>query len=94
MNVWKDGRICLNILNPNDGTWHGQWKPSITIKEILMAVQELLDNPNPSSPADPVIWRLFKTNRTAYVNDLTSRVMTRVAISNRGCVLYTCACIT
>ena len=32
MNVWASGRVCLNILNPNDGTWHGQWKPSITVK--------------------------------------------------------------
>ena len=53
MNVWADGRICLNLLNAADGTWHGQWSPSITIKQILLAIQELLDNPSACRAALP-----------------------------------------
>ena len=33
LNVWTSGRICLNLLNEPDGTWHGQWLSLIHISE-------------------------------------------------------------
>ena len=27
------------------------WRPSITVKQLLLGIQELLDTPNPNSPA-------------------------------------------
>ena len=65
LNVWTSGRICLNLLNEPDGTWHGQWSPSITIKQILCAIQELLDNPFPAG-ARPEVQTLYERNRPAY----------------------------
>lgn len=65
MNCWSSGRICLNLLNAADGTWHGQWSPSITIKQILMAIQELLANPFPAG-ARPDVEKLWRADRPAY----------------------------
>lgn len=45
-NVYPTGQICLSIIND-----YQDWKPSITIKQILVGIQELLDTPNLLSPA-------------------------------------------
>ena len=45
-NVYPSGTVCLSILNVEQ-----DWRPSITLKQILLGIQELLDNPNPNSPA-------------------------------------------
>ncbi len=45
-NVYPSGKICLSILNEGQ-----DWKPSITLKQIVLGIQELLDNPNPNSSA-------------------------------------------
>ena len=45
-NIYPSGTVCLSILNEDEG-----WRPSITVKQILLGIQELLDNPNPMSPA-------------------------------------------
>ena len=42
------------------------WKPAITIKQILLGVQDLLDEPNPDSPAQAEAYNLFKKDRAAY----------------------------
>lgn len=44
-NVFDDGSICLSIIG-------NQWKPSITLKEIVLGVQELLVTPNEKDPAN------------------------------------------
>jgi ubiquitin-conjugating enzyme E2 I len=62
----SSGQFCLNILNPDDGTWHGQWRPTTTIREILLAIQTLLDNPNPKSPSvghGQTVHRVYMSNR-------------------------------
>lgn len=60
-NVYPSGTVCLSILNEEEG-----WKPAITIKEILLGIQSLLDEPNPESPAQADAFNLFKKDRTAY----------------------------
>ncbi|MED6225501.1 SUMO-conjugating enzyme sce1 [Stylosanthes scabra] len=45
-NVFSGGEVCLSILN-DDG-----WKPSITMKQILLGIQDLLNQPNPSDAAN------------------------------------------
>ena len=45
-NVYPSGTICLSILNEEEG-----WRPAITIKQMLLGIQDLLDTPNPNSPA-------------------------------------------
>lgn len=43
-------QVCLSIIN--DGEVDAAWAPSITIKEILRGIQDLLDCPNLKSPAN------------------------------------------
>ena len=51
----------MSILNEEEG-----WKPAITIKEILLGIQSLLNEPNPESPAQAEAYNLFKKDRAAY----------------------------
>ena len=46
-NIYPSGTVCLSILNDEE-----DWKSSITIKQILMGVQKLIqEEPNLDSPA-------------------------------------------
>eukprot|EP01123_Difflugia_compressa_P013825 TRINITY_DN6664_c0_g1_i1.p1 TRINITY_DN6664_c0_g1~~TRINITY_DN6664_c0_g1_i1.p1 ORF type:complete len:158 (-),score=18.98 TRINITY_DN6664_c0_g1_i1:71-544(-) len=60
-NVYPSGTVCLSILNESEG-----WKPSITLKQILSGIQELLDSPNENSPAQKEAYQLYVTNKEAY----------------------------
>ncbi|KAI1270265.1 ubiquitin carrier protein [Xylariaceae sp. FL1019] len=60
-NVYPSGTVCLSILNEDEG-----WRPAITIKQIALGVQDLLDTPNPDSPAQAEAYNLFKKDRTEY----------------------------
>src|SRR4051794_13346166 len=54
-NVYPSGTVCLSILNEEEG-----WKPAITVKQILIGIQDLLNDPNPESPAQSEAYMLFK----------------------------------
>jgi ubiquitin-conjugating enzyme E2 I len=46
-NIYPSGTVCLSILNEEE-----DWKPHITIRQILLGIQKLLkDEPNIDSPA-------------------------------------------
>jgi ubiquitin-conjugating enzyme E2 I len=60
-NVYPSGTVCLSILNEDEG-----WKPAITIKQILLGIQDLLNDPNPDSPAQADAYNLFKKDKVAY----------------------------
>ncbi|PGG96361.1 SUMO-conjugating enzyme ubc9 [Blastomyces parvus] len=60
-NVYPSGTVCLSILNEEEG-----WRPAITIPQILLGIQDLLDDPNPESPAQAEAYTLFKKDRAAY----------------------------
>jgi ubiquitin-conjugating enzyme E2 I len=60
-NVYPSGTICLSILNEEEG-----WRPAITIKQILIGIQDLLDEPNPDSPAQSEAFQLFMSNKPEY----------------------------
>lgn len=53
-NIYPSGTVCLSILNEDEA-----WRPAITIKQILLGIQELLDNPNKLSPAQSEAYQLF-----------------------------------
>eukprot|EP00850_Spirogloea_muscicola_P006806 SM000033S12327 [mRNA] locus=s33:260826:261798:+ [translate_table: standard] len=53
-NIYPSGTVCLSILNEDSG-----WRPAITVKQILIGIQELLDAPNPADPAQTDAYTLF-----------------------------------
>lgn len=60
-NVYPSGTICLSILNESQ-----DWRPAISLKQLLVGVQELLDTPNPGSPAQEPAYKEFENNRDLY----------------------------
>ncbi|KAG2388142.1 hypothetical protein C9374_000992 [Naegleria lovaniensis] len=60
-NVFPSGTVCLSILNEEK-----DWKPSLTIKQLLIGIQELLDNPNEKDPAQAEPFQLYVSNREEY----------------------------
>ena len=58
-NVYPSGKVCLSILDSN-------WKPSLTVKQILIGIQKLLDQPNPKSPAQRDAITLYLNDRKKY----------------------------
>jgi ubiquitin-conjugating enzyme E2 I len=60
-NIYPSGTVCLSILNEDE-----DWKPSLTIPQILLGIQDLLDNPNPNSPAQADPYLLFTSNKAEY----------------------------
>lgn len=60
-NVYPSGTICLSILNEEQ-----DWRPAITLKQIVLGIQELLDTPNPDSPAQEPAWKAFSKDKALY----------------------------
>ncbi|PKI83783.1 Ubc9p [Malassezia vespertilionis] len=60
-NVFPSGTVCLSILDEEKS-----WKPAITIKQILLGIQDLLNDPNPGDPAQADAFHLFRQDKAAY----------------------------
>eukprot|EP00762_Andalucia_godoyi_P001942 ANDGO_06071.mRNA.1 SUMO-conjugating enzyme ubc9 len=60
-NVFPSGTVCLSILNEEKG-----WAQSITVREILIGIQDLLTTPNPKDPAQEEAYKLFVSDKTRY----------------------------
>lgn len=60
-NVYPSGTICLSILNEEKA-----WKPAISIKQICLGIQDLLDSPNIEDPAQTDAFALFRKDKVAY----------------------------
>lgn len=60
-NVYPLGTVCLSILNEEQ-----DWRPAITLKQIALGIQELLDLPNPNSPAQEPAWKAFTKDKALY----------------------------
>jgi len=60
-NVYPSGTICLSILNEEEG-----WRPAITVKQMLLGIQDLLDAPNTNSPAQSEAYNLCVNNKVEY----------------------------
>ncbi|KAH0874052.1 hypothetical protein HID58_071414 [Brassica napus] len=42
------------------------WRPAITVKQILVGIQDLLDTPNPADPAQTDGYHLFIQDAVEY----------------------------
>ncbi|KAI7742808.1 hypothetical protein M8C21_012216 [Ambrosia artemisiifolia] len=60
-NVYSSGMVCLSILSESSG-----WRPAITVKQILVGIQDLLDTPNPASPAQNEAYGFFVKDLAEY----------------------------
>lgn len=59
-NIYKDGKICLDILNAKE------WKPIYSLGHVLLSIRSLLSDPNPQDPANIESARLFTRDRHVY----------------------------
>lgn len=75
-NVYRDGKICVDILQ-------GQWAPSQNIRTILISLRSLLMDPNPASPANREAAIEYKNN----INTFKERVIEHIKKS--GCSVNT-----
>lgn len=64
------GTVCLSILSEDK-----DWKPSISLKEILLGIQALLNEPNNNDPANEAPYQLYRTNRKAYAERIKAQAL-------------------
>uniref|UniRef100_A0A1B0EU88 SUMO-conjugating enzyme UBC9 n=1 Tax=Lutzomyia longipalpis TaxID=7200 RepID=A0A1B0EU88_LUTLO len=60
-NVYPSGTVCLSLLDEEK-----DWRPAITIKQILLGIQELLMEPNIKDPAQAEAYTIYCQNRLEY----------------------------
>ncbi|KAL0481088.1 ubiquitin conjugating enzyme E2 [Acrasis kona] len=58
-NIYKDGSICLDIIQD-------KWSPIYTVGSVLTSIQSLLTDPNSSSPANPDAAQMIVANPKMY----------------------------
>ena len=58
-NVFDTGDVCLSIIGKG-------WRPSIGVKDILLGLQDLLDTPNETDPADWEVNSIYMNKRAKY----------------------------
>ena len=77
-NVFRDGHVCLSIVNQPESTHGygrvGNWSPSISVKQILQALQVFLDGGDGFASGRRDIYDLFKHNREEYVRRVKLQV--------------------
>ena len=59
--------MCLSILNEEK-----DWVPTITVKQVLLGIQDLLDNPNLGDPAQREAFIMCRDDRAAYIERVKS----------------------
>ena len=53
-NVYPSGTVCLSLLDEDK-----DWRPAVTIKQILLGIQDLLNDPNVRDPAQAEAYTIF-----------------------------------
>lgn len=73
-NVYPSGMVCLSIVNADKG-----WKPAITVKQILLGIQEMLPNPNNADPAQEEAYRVLLRDKAGYERRVKAQVQKYVS---------------
>lgn len=55
MNIYSSGKTCIDILNDKIG-----YTPAKTCVEILKALEDFLYRPNPKSPTNSELAKIFE----------------------------------
>jgi len=76
-NIYPSGTVCLSILDEEK-----DWRPAISIKQVLLGIQDLLANPNPGSPAQREAYEHFETNKPEYVRKVQAQAARNVPDSS------------
>eukprot|EP00347_Sterkiella_histriomuscorum_P007976 403346844 len=69
-NIYPSGTVCLSILNEDE-----DWRPSLTIQQILLGIQDLLKNPNEKSPAQAEPFLLYTNDKKAYEDKVRQQAL-------------------
>ncbi|KAI4719944.1 ubiquitin-protein ligase [Aureobasidium sp. EXF-10727] len=71
-NVYPDGKLCISILHPpGEDEMSGElaaerWSPAQRVESVLLSILSLLDDAEPSSPANVDAGVLLRNNPDAY----------------------------
>ncbi|KAH8378689.1 hypothetical protein KR009_000736, partial [Drosophila setifemur] len=60
-NVDPSGTVCLSTLQKGK-----DWRPNVTIRELLLGIQQLLVEPNLQDPAQTEGYTIYISNRRLY----------------------------
>ena len=60
-NVYPSGTVCLSILDEEK-----DWRPALTIKQLLVGIQDLLNDPNIKDPAQAEPYTLYCKDKVEY----------------------------
>ncbi|KAH9392225.1 SUMO-conjugating enzyme UBC9 [Tyrophagus putrescentiae] len=60
-NVFPSGTVCLSILDEEK-----DWRPSLSVKQVMLGIQELLADPNTNDPAQAEAYDIFLSDRAAF----------------------------
>ncbi|BEI85838.1 hypothetical protein CcaverHIS002_0601250 [Cutaneotrichosporon cavernicola] len=71
-NVYPSGTICLSILDEEKS-----WKPAISIKQIVLGIQDLLQHANIGDPAQIDAYTMYKNNRDQYDSKIRQQAKER-----------------
>lgn len=61
-NVFLTGHVCLSILQQDNG-----WRPSLTVKDVLLGIQTLMNEPNDRHVAQDEAQRLSRYKNAEYL---------------------------
>ncbi|KAK2557202.1 SUMO-conjugating enzyme UBC9 [Acropora cervicornis] len=62
--------VCLSLLDEEK-----DWRPAVTIKQILLGIQDLLNDPNIKDPAQAEAYTIYSSNRAEYEKRVKSQAL-------------------
>ncbi|XP_008183912.1 SUMO-conjugating enzyme UBC9-B-like [Acyrthosiphon pisum] len=71
-NVYPSGTVCSSLLDEKKG-----WRARISIREILLELQYLLNDPIIKNPAQAGAYHMYCENRLEYFNCVRAQARAR-----------------